>query len=181
MFSEDRGRQPRPVYRCTQRYCGVAALESGCLQPDVWGAIVLWRKHIHGSCATFKPYKRCTTACTPRSLSDACSDTAYRDACPIDDPLTEHVAKVILCDAYGMALLSHIPTIATFGGRVPLPRAGGQEDYRAPSLRPPSRCGIAERLTEVYVSTRFPRKSNWRSSLFFFKSAFPTWVFFYLS
>jgi len=35
-------------------------------------------------------------------LSDACSDTAYRDACTIDAHnhlLTDHIAKVILCDA----------------------------------------------------------------------------------
>ena len=73
---------PSTVYRVLAVRTG-GGIGVGLLSPTSWGAIVLLRKDF---CLTLAPFTRTSGVrlLVPLiSLSDACSDTAYRDACTI--------------------------------------------------------------------------------------------------
>ena len=96
--AQARGRQPAQLTRRTRRDCGWR--HGGRAEgPTSWGLIAL-------SCKDFRPalgYRRRTGACTPHFLSDACSDTAYRDACTIENASLECRESFIVRHSYKMS------------------------------------------------------------------------------
>lgn len=82
MFSE--GRVPPAPHLSTaySRYGGVAAFGSG-RGPDKLGGYLCWRARTFGRRAVAGNVQAVYGCLYPRSLSDACSNTAYCDACTI--------------------------------------------------------------------------------------------------
>lgn len=71
MFYEERGRQPRTIYRCTHRYSGVAAFARAAQQTEGWGLLYCAASTFIGAARPCTPANRKQGLLQGFSLSDA--------------------------------------------------------------------------------------------------------------